>query len=64
MPATDDEERPKKKIAHEVGEDLSRLSLDELAARVEVLKAEIARLEAAAAAKRASAEAASAVFKR
>ena len=64
MPATDDEERPKKKIAHEVGEDLSRLSLDELAARVEVLKAEITRLEAAAAAKRASAEAASAFFKR
>ena len=54
MPAFD-EEAPKKKLAHELGEDLSKLSLDELAARVEVLKAEIARLEEAATTKRASA---------
>jgi len=64
MPVSDEDERPKKKIAHEVGEDLSRLSLDELAARAELLKAEIARIEAAATAKRASADAASAFFKR
>ncbi len=64
MAAADEEERPKKKIAHEVGEDLSRLSLDELAARVAVLRDEIARLEAAAQAKRSSAEVASAFFKR
>jgi uncharacterized small protein (DUF1192 family) len=59
-----DEEAPKKKLAHEIGEDLSRLSLDELAARVDLLKAEIARVEAAAAAKRASAAVAQDFFKR
>lgn len=59
-----DEEPPKKKkVAHELGEDLSRLSLDELAVRVELLKAEIERIEAAAAAKRASATAAQSFFK-
>ncbi len=59
-----DEEPAKKKLAHEVGEDLSRLSLDELAARVALLKAEIERIEAAAAVKRASATAAQSFFKR
>jgi uncharacterized small protein (DUF1192 family) len=58
-----DEEAPKKKIPHELGEDLSKLSLDELAGRVELLKAEIARLEAAADAKRASAKVAASFFK-
>ncbi len=61
--AVSDDEAPKKKLAHEVGEDLSKLSLDELAARVELLKAEIARLEAAAEAKRTSAKAAASFFK-
>jgi len=64
MPVSDEDERPKKKIAHEVGEDLSRLSLDELEARVAILKAEIERIEAVAAAKRASATAAQGFFKR
>ncbi|MEJ0013707.1 MAG: DUF1192 domain-containing protein [Bauldia sp.] len=59
-----DEEAPKKKLAHEIGEDLSKLSLDELAARVAALKAEIARLEAAAEAKKASAAVAASFFKR
>ena len=59
-----EEEAPKKKLAHEIGEDLSKLSLDELAVRVELLKAEIARLEEAAAKKRASADVASSFFKR
>ncbi len=59
-----DEDVPRKKLAHEIGEDLSKLSLDELAARVAVLKAEIERLEAAAEAKRASAAVASSFFKR
>ena len=48
-----DEEPPKKKKPHELGEDLSRLSVDELAERIALLKAEIARLEEAMAAKRA-----------
>ena len=59
-----DEEKPKKKLAHELGEDLGKLSLDELAERVDLLKAEIARVEATAAAKRASADIATAFFKR
>lgn len=40
-----DDDRPKKKVAHEIGADLSMLSVDELKARVDLLKAEIARLE-------------------
>ena len=59
-----DEEAPKKKLAHEIGEDLSKLSLDELADRIEVLKAEIARIEAVLEAKKASATAAESFFKR
>ena len=37
---------PKKKKAYELGQDLSKLSLGELAELVETLKAEIARVEA------------------
>ena len=59
-----EEEAPKKKLPHEIGEDLSRLSLDELAARGAALRAEIERIEAVAAAKRASATAAQGFFKR
>jgi uncharacterized small protein (DUF1192 family) len=59
-----DEEPPKKKLVHELGEDLSKLSLDELAARVELLKAEIERIEATAVAKRASADVAASFFRK
>lgn len=59
-----EDDAPKKKPAITIGEDLSRLSLDELAARVEALKAEIVRVEEAAAAKRASADVAASFFKR
>ncbi len=59
-----DEEAPKKKPVHEIGEDLSKLSLFELAERIEMLKAEIARIEQAAAVKRASADHAATFFKR
>jgi uncharacterized small protein (DUF1192 family) len=64
MPLFDEEDAPKKKRVHEIGEDLSKLSLDELAARVELLTAEIRRLEEAASAKRASAETAASFFRR
>jgi uncharacterized small protein (DUF1192 family) len=64
MPAFDDEDKPKKKPVHEIGEDLGKLSLDELAHRVEALKAEIGRIEEAAAAKRSSAALAESFFKR
>ena len=61
--ATLDEDAPKKKLAHEIREDLSKLSLDELAARIALLQVEIARLEAAAEVKRASAAVAASFFK-
>ncbi len=59
-----DEEIPKKKPVHEIGEDLSRLSLNELAERIEALRAEIVRIEQAIGHKRASADRADAFFKR
>jgi uncharacterized small protein (DUF1192 family) len=59
-----DEDVPRKPVAWTVGEDLSRLSIDELGERIEVLKGEIERIEAAAAAKRASMGAADSFFKR
>ena len=62
--AINDEDAPKKKLRHELGEDLSALSLDELAERVSLLREEIVRIEAAIAAKRASADVAAAFFKR
>ena len=64
MPAIDDDDRPKKKITHEIGQDLSLLSVDELAERVQLLRDEIARLEADMAQKRAKRAAADQFFKR
>jgi len=64
MPAADDDDRPKKKIAHEVGQDLSLLSVEELGERVQLLRDEIARLEADMAQKRAKRSAADQFFKR
>ena len=61
---SEDEDRPKKKLKHELGEDLSRLSLDELGERIQLLRDEIGRIEGAIATKRASAEAAASFFKR
>jgi uncharacterized small protein (DUF1192 family) len=55
---------PKKAKAHELGTDLSKLSIGELAALVEALKAEIARVEAIIAAKQCSKSAADAAFRR
>jgi len=64
MPAFDDEDRPKKKIVHEIGQDLTLLSVDELAAHVQLLHDEINRLEADMAQKRASRSAADQFFKK
>ena len=47
MPAMDDDDRPKKKIVHEIGQDLALLSINELEERIAVLIDEIARLQAA-----------------
>jgi uncharacterized small protein (DUF1192 family) len=59
----EEDDRPKKKIAHEIGQDLSLLSLFELNERVDLLREEIARLEAAAKAKSAAKGAADSFFK-
>jgi uncharacterized small protein (DUF1192 family) len=64
MPAIDEDDRPKKKISHEIGQDLALLSEGELAARVTLLKDEIARLEADMQKKRSSKSAADQFFKR
>ena len=64
MPATDDDDRPKKKIVHELGQDLTLLSVGELTERVTLLKEEIARLEANMATKQASKSAADLFFKK
>jgi uncharacterized small protein (DUF1192 family) len=61
--AADDEDRPRKKITHEIGQDLALLSVGELAERVALLKAEIERLEAASASKQASRSVADKFFK-
>jgi uncharacterized small protein (DUF1192 family) len=64
MPTVDDDDRPKKKIAHEIGQDLTLLSAGELTERITLLKEEIARLEADMARKRATKSAADTFFKR
>jgi uncharacterized small protein (DUF1192 family) len=64
MPAIDEDDKPKKKVAHEIGQDLTLLSVQELAARVQLLHDEINRLEADMAQKRASRSAADQFFKR
>ncbi len=63
MPALDEDDRPKKKIAHEIGQDLALLSVEELAERIALLKAEIARLDEVMAKKRASRSVADQFFK-
>ena len=63
MPLFDEEPKTQAK-AHEIGQDLSMLSADELRDRIEVLRAEIARLEADLMAKGATKAAADALFKR
>ena len=64
MAAIDEDDKPKKKIVHEIGQDLSLLSVEELAARVQLMHDEISRLEADMANKRASRSAADQFFKR
>ena len=58
-----DDDRPARKTVHEIGSDLSLLSVDELAARIEILKEEIARLEAERVKKGASRSAAESLFR-
>jgi uncharacterized small protein (DUF1192 family) len=61
--ASEDDDRPRRKISHEIGQDLSLLSVGELEERIALLREEIGRLEAAATKKKASRDAASQFFK-
>jgi len=61
--ATDDEDRPRKKITHEIGQDLALLSVGELAERITLLQGEIERLRAASSSKQASRSVADKFFK-
>jgi uncharacterized small protein (DUF1192 family) len=56
------EDEPRPVQTHEIGQDLSRLSVHELEARIALLRAEIERLEAAKSAKAAHLAAADSVF--
>lgn len=60
----DPDEKPRPAPTHALGQPLDQLSLRELDERIEALRAEIARLEAARAAKQAASAAAEAFFKR
>jgi uncharacterized small protein (DUF1192 family) len=62
MPIEEDD-RPRKKITHEIGQDLSLLSVEELTERIAFLNAEIDRLNEAMTKKRASKDAANSFFK-
>ena len=62
MPIEDDD-RPRKKITHELGQDLSLLSVEELAERIALMTSEIERLQVAMGKKRASKDAANSFFK-
>ena len=65
MPAIDpDDDKPKKKLSHELGQDLTLLSVGELTERVTLLKDEIARLEDEMKRKQASKSAADLFFKK
>ncbi|GJD59477.1 DUF1192 domain-containing protein [Methylobacterium dankookense] len=60
----DDDDRPRKATAHEIGQRLDTLSVEDLAERIALLRQEIERLEAARQAKVAALGAADAFFKR
>ena len=61
--AIDDEDKPKKKASHEIGQDLTLLSVEELAERIALLNAEIQRLQSSMQLKRATRDAADRFFK-
>jgi uncharacterized small protein (DUF1192 family) len=64
MPAMDDDDRPKKKIVHEIGQELALLSVKELQERIALLKEEVARLEADISRKQSSRNVADQFFKK
>ena len=64
MTKDDDDDRPKKKIVHEIGQELALLSVNELRERIALLKDEIVRLEASIASKQTSRSVADTFFKK
>jgi len=64
MAAIEEDDRSKKKLVHEIGQDLALLSVEELDDRISLLNDEVARLQAAVAKKRASRSAADLFFKK
>ena len=64
MAARDEDDRPKKKLVHEIGQDLALISVKELQERIALLREEIARLEADIAKKQSSRSAADRFFKK
>ena len=64
MAVFDDDDKPKKKVAHEIGQDLTLLSVDELTARIQLMQDEIKRLQADMAQKHAKRAAADQFFKK
>ncbi|WP_022720935.1 DUF1192 domain-containing protein [Rhodopseudomonas sp. B29] len=61
--AIEDDDQPNKKISHEIGQDLSLLSVEELDQRIALMRTEITRLETAVTMKRATRAAADRIFK-
>jgi uncharacterized small protein (DUF1192 family) len=61
--ASEDDDKPRKKVSHEIGQDLSLLSVEELTERIALMNSEIERLQAAVTKKRASKDAANSIFK-
>jgi uncharacterized small protein (DUF1192 family) len=61
--AAEDDDKPRKKITHEIGQDLYLLSVEELTERIALLNSEIERLKDAITKKRATKDAASSFFK-
>jgi uncharacterized small protein (DUF1192 family) len=60
----EDDDRPKKKISHEIGQELALLSVKELEERIALLREEIARLETSIAGKQTSRTVADQFFKK
>ena len=61
--AVEDDDKPRKKTTHEIGQDLSLLSVEELTERIALMTLEIERLQVATTKKRASKDAADRFFK-
>jgi uncharacterized small protein (DUF1192 family) len=61
--AIEDDDKPRRKVTHDIGQDLSLLSVEELTERIALMTAEIERLQVAMTKKRASKDAANNFFK-